>query len=100
MPCGSSSTPPTAPNWRAQQKGGASNAAGDELRIAVAGTTIITRQNTPVGKVVPADGAARFEDGDGDVLAVVLPHAGSKADSVWHHRILSPAGHDLGASSP
>ncbi len=96
MPCGSSSTPPTAPNWRAQQKGGASNAAGDELRIAVAGTTIITRQNTPVGKVVPADGAARFEDGDGDVLAVVLPHAGSKADSVWHHRILSPAGHDLG----
>lgn len=73
-----------------------SNASGDELRIAVAGTTTITRQNTTVGKVVPADGAARFEDGGGNVLAVVLPHAGSKADGAWHHRILSPSGHDLG----
>ena len=108
-------TPDGAELARAQQKGGAavllgfknggngdyklSNAAGDELRIAVAGTTTITRQNTPVGKVVPADGAAPFEDGDGNMLAVVLPHAGSKADSAWHHRILSPTGHDLGVLS-
>ncbi|MGZ4564123.1 MAG: hypothetical protein ACXVX6_11220 [Mycobacterium sp.] len=58
---------------RAQQKGGAavlfgfknggkgeytlSAASGDELKIAVAGTTTITNRNTPVGKIVPADGA-------------------------------------------
>ncbi len=97
---------------RAQQKGGAavlfgfknggksdytlSNTAGDELRIAVAGTTTITQQNTPVGKIVPADGAARLEDGGGTVLAVVRPHAGHKADSAWHHRLLSPSGEELG----
>src|SRR6516165_12028380 len=96
----------------AQQKGGAavllgfknggksdytlSSAAGEELRIAVAGTTTITNQNTPVGRIVPSNGAARFEDGGGTVLAVVQPHTGSKADSAWHHRILSPAGHELG----
>jgi antitoxin (DNA-binding transcriptional repressor) of toxin-antitoxin stability system len=97
---------------RAQQKGGAavlfgfknggksdytlSNSAGEELRIAVAGTTTITQQNTPVGKIVPADGAARLEDGGGTVLAVVRPHAGHKADSAWHHQLLSPSGEELG----
>jgi hypothetical protein len=73
-----------------------SSASGDELRIAVAATTTITRQNTPVGRVVPANGAAQFEDGGGTVMAVVQPHIGSKGDSAWHHRILSPAGHELG----
>jgi hypothetical protein len=97
---------------RAQQKGGAavllgfknggkgdytlSSTAGDEFRIAVAGTTTITQQNTPVGKIVPADGAARLEDGGGTVLAVVRPHTGHKADSAWHHRLLSPSGDELG----
>jgi hypothetical protein len=97
---------------RAQQKRGAavlfgfkngvkgeytlSSAAGDELRIAVAATTTITKRNTPVGKVVPADGAARFGDGAGAVLAVVQPHTGYQADGAWHHRILSPAGNELG----
>jgi hypothetical protein len=96
----------------AQQKGGAavllgyknggksnytlSNTAGDELRIAVARTTTITKQNTPVGKIVPADGAARLETGGGTTLAVIQPHTGSKTDSAWHHRILSPAGDELG----
>ena len=96
----------------AQQKGGAavllgfknggksdytlSSAAGEELRIAVAGTTTITNQNTPLGRIVPSDGAARFEDGGGTVLAVVQPHTGFKADSAWHHRIMSPAGQELG----
>ncbi len=105
-------TPDGTELGRAQQKGGAavlfgfknggksdytlSNPAGDELRIAVAGTTSITQQNTPVGKIVPADGAARLEDGGGTVLAVVRPHAGHKADSAWHHRLLSPAGEELG----
>jgi antitoxin (DNA-binding transcriptional repressor) of toxin-antitoxin stability system len=73
-----------------------SNTAGDELRIAVARTTTITKQNTPVGKIVPADGAARFETGGGTTLAVIQPHTGSKTDSAWHHRILSPAGDELG----
>jgi hypothetical protein len=106
----------TTPDGRelahARQKGGAavllgfknggkgdytlSSAAGDELQIAVAATTTITRQNTPVGRIAPANGAARFEDGGGTVLAVVQPHAGSKGDSAWHHRILSPADHELG----
>ena len=106
----------TTPDGRelanARQKGGAavlfgfknggkgdytlSGATGDELRIAVSATTTITRQNTPVGRVAPANGAARFEDGAGTVLAVVQPHTGSKADSAWHHRILSPADDELG----
>jgi hypothetical protein len=73
-----------------------SSTAGDELRIAVARTTTVTKQNTPVGKIAPADGAARFETGGGTTLAVVEPHTGSKADSAWHHRILSPAGNELG----
>ncbi|GAA4543069.1 hypothetical protein [Mycobacterium paraffinicum] len=97
---------------RAQQKGGAavlfgfknggkseytlSAASGDELRIAVAGTTTISNRGTPVGKIVPADGAARLEDGGGTVLAVVRPHTGHKADSAWHHRLLSPSGEALG----
>jgi antitoxin (DNA-binding transcriptional repressor) of toxin-antitoxin stability system len=73
-----------------------SNTAGDELHIAVARTTTITKQNTPVGKIVPADGAARLETGGGTTLAVIQPHTGSKTDSGWHHRILSPAGDELG----
>ena len=58
-----------------------SSAAGDELRIAVGKTTTVTSQNTPIGKIVPADGAVRFESGGGTVLAVVQPHSGSKADA-------------------
>lgn len=96
---------------RAQQKGGAAvllgfknggkgdytlSANGDELRIAVAGTTTITRQKTPIGKIVPADGAAQFESGGGTVLAAVRPHTGAKADNAWRHRILSPTGQELG----
>lgn len=97
---------------RAQQKGGAavllgfknggrseytlSAANGDELKIAVAAATTITNQTTPVGKIVPADGAARLEDGGGTVLAVVRPHSGHKADGAWHHRLLSPSGEELG----
>jgi hypothetical protein len=73
-----------------------SSAGGDELRIAVAGTTRITAQNTPVGKIVPADGAARLEDGGGTTLAVIQPHAGHKADDAWHHRLVSPSGEELG----
>ena len=97
---------------QARQKGGAavllgfknggrgdytlSSAAGEEFRIAVAATTTITRQNTPVGRIAPANGAARFEDGGGTVLALVEPYKGAKADSAWHHRILSPSGSELG----
>src|SRR6516162_6168821 len=67
-----------------------SSAAGEEFRIAVAGTTTITTQDRPVGRIVPANGA---------VLAVVQPHTGFKADNAWHHRILSPAGQELGVLS-
>ena len=106
------STPDGAELGRAQQKGGAavllgfknggksdytlSSAAGEELRIAVAGTTTITTQDRPVGRIVPSNGAARFEDGGGTVLAVVEPHAGFKADRAWRHRLLSPAGDEIG----
>jgi len=105
-------TPDGAELAHAQQKGGLgvllgvknggksdytlSSAAGDELRIAVAGTTTITQQNTPVGKIVPADGAARLEDGGGTTLAVIQPHVGHKADKAWNHRLLSPSGEELG----
>lgn len=97
---------------RAQQKGGVgvllgfknggksdytlSGAAGDQLRLAVAGTTTVTNQDGTVGKIVPADGAARLEDGGGTVLAVLRPHTGSKADGAWHHPVVSPAGDELG----
>ncbi|ORW32786.1 hypothetical protein AWB91_09900 [Mycobacterium paraense] len=97
---------------RAQQKGGVgvllgfknggksdytlSGAAGDELRLAVAGTTTVTNRDGTVGKIVPADGAARLEDGGGTVLAVLRPHTGSKADGAWDHPILAPAGDELG----
>lgn len=100
---------------RAQQKGGAavlfgfknggkadynmSTPAGDQLRLAVAGTTSITRQNTPVGRIVPVEGSARLEDGVGTVLATFQPHSGFKADDALHHRILSPAGDELGILS-
>jgi antitoxin (DNA-binding transcriptional repressor) of toxin-antitoxin stability system len=76
-----------------------STTAGDELRIAVGKTTTVTRENTPIGKVVPADGAARLESGGGTVLALVQPHTGAKADSAWRHRILSPGGDELGVLS-
>ncbi|OBH48533.1 hypothetical protein [Mycobacterium mantenii] len=105
-------TPEGAELARAQQKGGAAvlfgfknggnseytltAANGDELKIAVAATTTITNRGTPVGKIVPADGAARLEDGGGTVLAVVQPHTGHKADSAWHHRLVSPTGEALG----
>jgi hypothetical protein len=62
----------------------------------VAATTTITNQNTPVGKIVPSDGAARLEDGGGTVLAVMRPHNGAKADGAWHRPILSPTGDELG----
>jgi antitoxin (DNA-binding transcriptional repressor) of toxin-antitoxin stability system len=74
-----------------------STSGGDELRVAVGKTTTVTRQNEPIGEIVPADGAVRFESGGGTVLAVVRPHSGSKTDSAWRHQILSPAGDELGA---
>src|ERR1700757_2477395 len=108
-------TAPEGELGRAQQKGGAAvlfgfknggksdytltSAAGEELRIAVAGTTTITTQDRPVGRIVPANGAARFEDASGAVLAAVQPHTGFKADNAWHHRIVSPAGQELGVLS-
>jgi hypothetical protein len=97
---------------RARQKGGAavlfgfknggkseytlSAPTGDELKIEVGATTTVSDGNTPVGKIVPADGAARLEDGGGTVLAVVRPHTGHKADGAWHHRLLSPSGEVVG----
>jgi hypothetical protein len=105
-------TPDGAELARAQQKGGVgvllgfknggksdytlSSPAGEELRLSVAATTTVTNQNTPVGKIVPSDGAARLEDGGGTVLASIRPHTGAKADGAWHHPILSPAGDQLG----
>ncbi len=106
------STPGGAELARAQQKRGAAvlfgfknggkseysltGAAGDEYRIAVAGTTTVTSQGRLVGRIAPADGAARLEDGAGTVLAMFRPHIGSKADSAWRHPIASPAGEELG----
>lgn len=105
-------TPDGAELARAQQKGGVgvllgfknggksdytlSSPAGEEFRLSVAGTTTVTNQGTPVGKIVPSDGAARLEDGGGTVLAAIRPHTGAKADDAWHHAILSPTGDQLG----
>lgn len=105
-------TPDGAEVARAQQKGGVgvllgfknggksdytlSSPAGEELRLSVAATTTVTNQNTPVGKIVPTDGAARLEDGGGTVLAAIRPHTGAKGDSAWHHPIVSPTGDQLG----
>ena len=105
-------TPDGAEVARAQQKGGVgvllgfknggksdytlTSPAGEELRLSVAATTTVTNQNTPIGKIVPSDGAARLEDGGGTVLAAIRPHTGAKADGAWHHPILSPTGDQLG----
>jgi hypothetical protein len=105
-------TPEGAELGRAQQKSGVgvllgfknggradytlSGPAGEEFKLAVAGTTTVTNQGTPAGKIVPSDCAARLEDGGGTVLAVIRPHAGAKADGAWHHPILSPTGDELG----
>jgi hypothetical protein len=69
---------------------------GEGLQIDVAGTTTITNSDRILGKIVPADDAARFENAAGAVLAVLRPHVGFKADSAWHHPILTPAGQELG----
>ena len=69
-----------------------SGRGGEELKLGAAGTTTVTNQHAPVGRIVPADGAARLEDGGGTVLAAIRPHTGHKADSAWHHPILSATG--------
>jgi hypothetical protein len=73
-----------------------SAASGEAMEIDVAGTTTITNSDRVLGRIVPADGAVRFENGVGAVLAVLRPHVGFKADSAWHHPILTPAGQELG----
>ena len=96
----------------ARQKGGAAvlfgfknggggeytlTAGSDELVIAVGGTTTISRNGTTIGKIVPSDGAVRFEDGGGTVLGAVRPYAGKKSDDPWVHQLVSPQGAELGA---
>ena len=61
--------------------------------IAVAETTTITTQNTPAGKIDPADGAARMEDGGGTVPAVVRPHAGHTLAAACVDFSVLPRGH-------
>jgi hypothetical protein len=67
-----------------------SAANGEALQIDVAGTTTVTNSDRILGKIVPADDAARFENAAGAVLAVLRPHVGFKADNAWHHPILTP----------
>ena len=71
-------------------------AGSDELAVDVASTTTISRGGTAIGKIVPADGACRIEDGAGTVLAVVRPFAGLKADDPWVHPLLTPQGSEFG----
>jgi len=72
------------------------SAGTDELAIEVGASTTISRGSTVIGKVVPSDGACRFEDGGGTTLAVVRPHTGVKGDDPWTHPLLSPQGGELG----
>ena len=69
----------------------------DEIDIAVGATTTVSRDRTPVGRIVPADGGARFEDADGSLLAMWNPYQGTKADDAWRHPLTDSAGADLGA---
>ena len=62
----------------------------------VAGTTTVSESGTEIGKLVPHDGAARFDDPTGAVLAYLRPHVGHKASEPWRHPILTPHGQSLG----
>lgn len=73
------------------------SAGDDVLDIAVAGTTTIRRGDLTIGRIVPADGAARIEDGNDNVIAVIHGHAGSKNDDAWSQQLTGPDGASLGA---
>lgn len=74
------------------------NLAADNrtLTIDVAGTTTVSESGTEIGKLVPHDGAARFDDPSGGVLAYLRPHVGHKAGEPWQHPILTPHGEPMG----
>ncbi|MUL63775.1 hypothetical protein BOO86_04800 [Mycobacterium sp. CBMA 234] len=74
------------------------NLAADNrtLTIDVAGTTTVSEGGTEIGKLVPHDGGARFDDPSGAVLGYLRPHVGHKAGEPWCHPILAPQGESLG----
>jgi hypothetical protein len=71
-------------------------ADGRTLTIDVAGTTTVSEAGTEIGKLVPDDGAARFDDPTGAVLAYLRPHVGHTAGEPWQHPILTPRGEPMG----
>jgi hypothetical protein len=73
------------------------SAGDDVLDIAVAGTTTIRRGELTIGRIVPADGAARIEDGNNNVVAVIHGHEGSKNDDAWIQRLTASDGTSMGA---
>lgn len=71
-------------------------AEGRTLTIDVAGTTTVSESGTEIGRLVPHDGAARFDDPTGAVLAYLRPHVGHSAGEPWRHPILTPRGEPMG----
>ncbi len=63
-----------------------SSGAGDELRIAVAGTTTVARRNFTHGQDASGGGAASFEDTTVPFWNSA-PHS-SSANHAWNHGIL------------
>lgn len=69
----------------------------DEIDISVGATTTVSRDQVTVGRIVPADGGARFENAGGELLAMWNPYQGAQADDAWRHPLTDSAGADLGA---
>lgn len=66
------------------------------LEVAVAATTKVSRNGTPLGSIVGQGSSARIESAAATVLAHIHPHEGAKADAAWPHRLTGPDGEHVG----
>jgi hypothetical protein len=69
---------------------------GTHLDVAVAATTSVSRNGTPLGSIVGQGSSARIESASAALLAHVHPHEGAKADPAWSHRLTGPQGEPIG----
>lgn len=72
------------------------DAKGMHMDIAVAPTSVVTRDGSPLGRIVGTGTAAHIEDAGGTVLAHVHPYAGPKSDNAYAQTLSSPSGDRLG----
>ncbi|HLJ99692.1 MAG TPA: hypothetical protein VKU39_07260 [Streptosporangiaceae bacterium] len=66
------------------------------LEVAVAATTKVSRDGTPLGSIVGQGTYARIESAAATLLAQIHPYEGAKADAAWSHRLTGPDGEQVG----